>query len=299
MAKQNDNIGVSVLDELNISFDDTLVTYPVELISQLNELTRVIPECFISLHRDNIEKLCEIKHYLNYQRECIDLIVDKCVLDGRLELINRHVYFAHNYSSELHEVVVDVGRIFYHTWMKDYDYEEPFLSFVDKKDRDGDKYINLMSSFIAGFVSNDNNNDYVNLMNLCFSEEIKGNHEASYSICKSVGFILYEQSYAPFRTAGELLNKINKSNSLRLSRASARPKSRYYEEIISIIKLTVRKHEDASVSSLIEKIYDYYNSSQRKPPAKNTIRSWISDIGYKPKGKATNKYQLVVKTEKS
>lgn len=284
---------------VDLPFDDSSVNYPKDIIMRLDELSIDIPNNVIGLHRLNIDDICSIKASLTHQKVCIDSIVNECLLTKDLNSIDCYFRPANNYSDELHCIVNRVAEIFYQTWLKEYDYENIFLSFLDCKNRNGDNYINLMSYIIADLIDSEGNVNYIDMIKLCFSEAIKENNESSYSICKALGYVLFEQSYNSFNAANDILCKIKNYNSVRLSKASSRPKSRDYDEIVSIIKQTIEKYNDASVSSLIEKICCYYDSKQRKPPAKNTIRSWISDLGYKPEGKPTNKYHLVVSKEKS
>ncbi|MDV1374519.1 hypothetical protein [Citrobacter freundii] len=290
---------IDPMEALDIMFDDSLVSFPNEIIFQLNELSTHISENLIGLHRTCIVDLCEIKVELTHQKKCIDYIVDKCLLEGELSYIDSYLRPAFNPADVLHDIVNRISDVFYHTWMHKCDYEDLFLSLIDNESRDGNRYISLMTLLVIDLFHGDNSKNYNDMIKLSISEQIKGNSESSYSICKALGAVLSGQSYSSFNAASDILYKMKRHNSIKLSKASSRPKSRDYEEVVSIIKETINKHNDASVSSLIEKICNYYISKQRKPPAKNTIRSWISGLGYKPEGKPINKYHLVVSKEKS
>lgn len=268
-----------------------------KIIEDLNALSVNISKNMINSHRTVIEDLNDIKYELMHQKKVIDCIVDKCLFDDDLELIKSYLRPAFNCCDELHGVINRIADVFYHTWIKDCDYDDLFLRFIDNKDDDGGKYISLMTLLIADLFNNNGGESYYDVIKLCISEGIKGNVESSYSICKIIGVALFEKSYSSFDAASDILHKIKKHNSIRLSKASSRPKSRYYDEVVSILKRTVKKHDNASINSLVDKVSNYYELSKRKPPARNTIRSWISDMGYKPQGRPTNKYQLIIDDE--
>lgn len=295
--KQSDDF--DPMEVLALPFGDSSFEYPQNVIEKLNELKPEIPINLIPLHESIIHDLFYIKKELMYQKQCIDYAIDKSLFNDDLSLIGRYLLPASNYGDSLHDIINRISEVFYHTWMKSCDYEDLFLGLIDNNGRSGDRYISLMTHLINDLFCRNDNDSYSGMIKLCMSEEIKGNVESSYSICKAIGMFLFKESYVSFNAASDIAHKIKKHNRIRLSKASSRPKSRDYDEVINIVKSTIAKYSNASVSSLIEKIHTYYSSNNRKPPAKNTIRSWILDIGYKPKGKPVNNYGLVLSDGKS
>lgn len=187
-----------------------------------------------------------------------------------------------------------IGEVFYNTWLKDMDYESFPECFFDNKNNNACRYIHLISTLISCLIEDNSSDNHINMIKVMLSESIKDNTDTVQALCISFGSVIYNSVMLQQKMCIHISNKIKEINKLKLSRASARPKSQEYDEVMSIINRTVIKFSNASVTSLIEKVSGYYDSQNRKPPTKNTLRKWIADSGYKPDGKPTNKYKLEV-----
>lgn len=170
-------------------------------------------------------------------------------------------------------------------------FEQEILSDINSND--ALTIINRLISEIAPLISFDKNNDL--LLKLAVINRLKDRVGISESLCEILDDRLKKRFSKPIE---DLYSQLT-SDIIRQSRISAKPKSPCYIETVTIIKNTIKKYPNASITSLVVKISDFYNSGSSKisnrSPSEKTLRKWLSNLGYKPIKPVTNRYNLVLK----
>lgn len=266
------------------------------IMSELDLICNDMTDVTRNFHNSIIGEILGFHNYISTVKLDMDTISDLIVKEGEESVsLKHHKITSPEVCAEILSLICkNVGEIFYTTWLKEMDYDLFPECFFDDRTDAGCKYINLMSLLIINLIDSDIKIHYLNMIKFALSENIKGNIESSYALCLAFGSVIFSYITLQHNVRLHVSAKIKEVNSLRLSRISSRPKSRQYDEVMIIINKTIAKYNNASVTSLVDKVLSHYESQGRKPPTRNTLRKWIADSGYKVQGKPTNKYKLEV-----